>query len=94
MELPESDFYPLHDFAYKSGDAYLFPYEDRWYVLYEGTGPGMKQETLIFDSEDQFGKVRNWLPVAGGAGGRANALDELQRKRGPLDHHADQAPGP
>lgn len=84
MQLKESDLYPLHDFAYKSGDAYLFPYEDRWYVLYEGTGPGMKQEVLIFDS-DQYGRVQIWLPVAGGAGSREQALDELARKRGPID---------
>lgn len=84
MVLAESDFYPLHDFAYKSGDAYLFSYEDRWYVLYEGTGPGMKQETLIFDS-NEYGKVRNWFPIAGGAGSRELALDELCRKRGPAE---------
>jgi hypothetical protein len=82
MHLEESDFYPLHDFAYKSGDAYLFPYEDRWYVLYEGTGPGMKREVLIFDS-DEYGRVRNWSSVTvEGSSRREQALDELERKRG------------
>lgn len=73
----------LPNFPYQHGEAFLFRYQEQFYVLYSGTGPGMKRESLILSATEE-GQVTSWDEIAGGSDTYPQAaLDELRRKRGP-----------
>jgi hypothetical protein len=72
----------LTNFAYSSGDAWIFdPGTGRYFVVLEGTGPGNQPEALVFNA-DETGQVLNWTEIIRHRT-RDQALDELENRLGP-----------